>query len=194
MIDVSCLPFRDELIARSCKTDATASTRPAEASNDGSRSRGHSDFLRHFGSFGCRQICVRRTEPKPRTPEDVGHFVLETLATWRAEGLDAERLYKVATIAIHFDPYKLPGIICMPACCRPWGRWNPPARQGRVAPHGRTAPTGDVTCGSDWAPAGAGCPLPDDLDEDLKRTGLAPKEREELVVINGVGDHPDVGQ
>src|SRR5713101_9355580 len=67
-----------------------------------------SDFLRHFGSFGCRQICVRRTEPKPRTPEDVGHFVLETLATWRAQGLDAERLYKVATIAIQFDAYKLP--------------------------------------------------------------------------------------
>ena len=40
-----------------------------------------SDFLRHFGSFGCRQICVRRTEPKPRTPEGVGTFVLEALAT-----------------------------------------------------------------------------------------------------------------
>ena len=52
-----------------------------------------SDFLRHFGSFGCRQLCVRRTKPKPRTPEDVGRFVLETLATWRAEGLDVERLY-----------------------------------------------------------------------------------------------------
>jgi hypothetical protein len=65
-----------------------------------------SDFLRHFGSFGCRQICVRRAEPNPRTPEDVGRVVLESLAAWRAEGLDAERLYKVATIAIHFDPYK----------------------------------------------------------------------------------------
>jgi hypothetical protein len=93
-----------------------------------------SDFLQHFGSLGCRQICVRRTEPKARTPEDVGHFVLETLATWRAEGLDAERVYKVATIAIQFDAYKLPGTMCMPACCRPWGRWTPPARQGRVAP------------------------------------------------------------
>jgi hypothetical protein len=34
-----------------------------------------SDFLRHFGSFGCRQIRVRRTEPKPRTPDDVGPAV-----------------------------------------------------------------------------------------------------------------------
>ena len=92
-----------------------------------------SAFLRHFGSFGCRQISVRRAEPKPRTPEDVGRVVPESLAAWRAEGLDAERLYKVATIAIHFDPYKLPGIICMPACCRPWGRWNPHARPGRAA-------------------------------------------------------------
>jgi hypothetical protein len=92
-----------------------------------------SDFLRHFGSFGCRQICVRRAEPKPRTLEDVGRFVLEILAAWRAEGLDAERLYKIATIAIQFDAYKLPGTMCMPACCRPWGRWTPPARQGRVA-------------------------------------------------------------
>jgi len=91
-----------------------------------------SDFLRHFGSFGCRQICVRRTEPKPRTPEDVGHFVLETLATWRAEGLDAERLYKVATITIHFDAYKLPGAICMRAAGRGAG-WNPHARQGLAA-------------------------------------------------------------
>src|ERR1700736_393931 len=73
-----------------------------------------SDFLRHFGSFGCRQISVRRTEPKPRTPEDVGRVVLASLAAWRAEGLDAERLYKVATIAIHFDAYKLPWSMCMP--------------------------------------------------------------------------------
>ena len=93
-----------------------------------------SHFLRHFGSFGCRQICVRRTEPKPRTPEDVGRFVLETLASWRAEGLDAQRLYKVATIAIHFDPYKLPGPICMPACCRPWGEMEPACPPGPGRP------------------------------------------------------------
>ncbi len=93
-----------------------------------------SDFLRHFGSFGCRQICVRRTEPKPRTPEDVGHFVLETLATGRAEGLDAERLYKVATIAIQFDAYKLPGTMCMPACCRPWGTVEPACPPGPGRP------------------------------------------------------------
>ena len=72
-------------------------------------------FLRHFGNFGCRQISVRRAEPKPRTPEDVGRVVLASLAAWRAEGLDAERLYKVATIAIHFDAFKLPWSMCMPA-------------------------------------------------------------------------------
>ena len=117
------------------QADATApaTTRPAEALND-REVEAISDFLRHFGSFGCRQICVRRTEPKPRTPEDVGHFVLETLATWRAEGLDAERLYKVATIAIHFDPYKLPGTICMPACCRPWGEVEPACPPGPGRP------------------------------------------------------------
>src|SRR5258706_3819688 len=102
-----------------------------------------SDFLRHFGSFGCRQICVRRTEPKARTSEDVGHFVLETLATWRAEGLDAERLYKVATIAIQFDAYKLPGTMCMPACCRPWGAVEPTCPPGPGSPlDGRAASTG----------------------------------------------------
>src|SRR5258706_5932048 len=87
-----------------------------------------SHFLRHFGSFGCRQISVRRTEAKPRTPEDVGRFVLEILAGWRAEGLDAERLYKVATR--------------MPA------RAGPPA-------DGRAAPTGAAPRGSDRVPAGA---------------------------------------
>ena len=119
-----------------------------------------SHFLRHFGSFGCRQISVRRTEPKPRTPEDVGRFVLEILAAWRAEGLDAERLYKVATIAIHFEAYKLPGPICMPACCRSWGgRTRMPARAGPPA-DGRAAPAGAAPRGPDWAPAGAGRPAP----------------------------------
>jgi hypothetical protein len=134
-----------------------------------------SHFLRHFGSFSCRQICVRRTEPQPRTVEDVGTFVLETLATWRAEGLDAERLYKVATIAIHFEAFNLPWSMCMPACCRPWGELNPACPPGPGRPltgaqlHQaliRAVPIGPQ-------PA-ADAPLPDDLDEDLKRTGLAP--------------------
>jgi hypothetical protein len=93
-----------------------------------------SHFLRHFGNFGCRQISGRRTEPQPRTSEDVGTFVLETFATWRAEGLDAERLYQVATIAIHFDPYKLPWALCMPACCRPWGELDPACPPGPGRP------------------------------------------------------------
>jgi hypothetical protein len=42
-----------------------------------------SGFLRHFASFGCRQISGRRTELKPSPPEDVGRVVLETLDAWR---------------------------------------------------------------------------------------------------------------
>jgi hypothetical protein len=134
-----------------------------------------SDFLRHFGSFGCRQICVRRTEPKPRTAEEVGSFVLETLATWRAEGLDAERLYRVATIAIHFEAYKLPATICMPACCRPWGALGPACPPGPGRPltgaQLQQALLRGVPIGPPPAPD---APLPDDLDEHLKRAGLLP--------------------
>ncbi len=134
-----------------------------------------SHFLRHFGNFSCRQISGRRTEPTPRTPEEVGRVVLETVAAWRAEGLDAARLYNVATIAIHFEAYKLPGPICMPACCRPWGELAPacPPGPGRLVTVAqlhqalmRAVPIGP-------RPA-ADAPLPDDLDEDLKSTGLAP--------------------
>jgi hypothetical protein len=105
----------------------------------------------------------------------VAHFVLETLAAWRAEGLDAQRLYKVATIAIHFDPYKLPGAICMPACCRPWGEMEPACPPGPGRPltgaQLQQALLRAVPIGPAPAPD---APLPDDLDEDLKRTGLAP--------------------
>src|SRR5260370_8580670 len=59
-----------------------------------------SDFLRHFGRFGCRQICVLRAEPKPRTPEDVGRFVLASLAACRPEGLGAARSTHVPPTAI----------------------------------------------------------------------------------------------
>ncbi len=91
-----------------------------------------SDFLQHFGSFGCRQICVRRSAPRPRTPEEVGAVVLETLARWRAEGLDAERLYQVATIAVHFDAYKLQGSVC-PRAAGSGAHWHPPVRPVRAA-------------------------------------------------------------
>jgi hypothetical protein len=134
-----------------------------------------SHFLRHFGTFGCRQISVRRAEPKPRPPEDVGRFVLEIPATWRAEGLDAELLYNVATIAIHFEASKLPGPICMPACCRPWGEVEAACPPGPGRPltgaQLQQALLRAVPIGS---PQGFDAPLPDDLDEDVRRTGLAP--------------------
>ncbi len=92
-----------------------------------------SDFLQHFGVFKCRQTSVRRADPKPRSEEELGRLVLATLARWRAEGLDAERLYKLATIIVHFDaPTSCPG----PAACRRaagrGARWRRPARPGRV--------------------------------------------------------------
>jgi len=134
-----------------------------------------SDFLRHFGSFGCRQICVRRSEPKPRTPEDVGRVVLESLAAWRAEGLDAELLYKVATIAIHFDAFKLPWSMCMPACCWPWGALEPACPPGPGRPlTGAQLQQALLRAVPIGPPAAPDAPFPDDLDEDLKRTGLAP--------------------
>jgi hypothetical protein len=133
------------------------------------------DFLRHFGSFGCRQICVRRTEPKPRAPEAVAAFVLETLATWRAEGLDAERLYKVATIAIHFDGCNLPESMCMPACSRRWGALEPACPPGPGRPlTGAQLQQALLRAVPIGPPVAPDAPLPDDLDEDLKRAGLLP--------------------
>jgi hypothetical protein len=106
----------------------------------------------------------------------VGHFVLETLATWRPEELDAERLYTVATIAIHFDAYKLPGTICMPACCRPWGAVDPACPPGPGRPlTGAQLQQALLRAVPIGPPPAPDAPLPDDLDEDLKRTGLAPE-------------------
>ncbi len=138
-----------------------------------------SDFLQHFGVFKCRQISVRRADPKPRSEEELGRLVLATLVRWRAEGLDAERLYKVATIVLHFDAYRLPWTMCMPACCRPWGEVAPTCPPGPGRPltgaqlqHAllRAIPIGP--------PSAPDAPLPDDLDEDLRRADLWPKGRE----------------
>ena len=136
-----------------------------------------SDFLQHFGVFQCRGISVRRSAPKPRTEEELGRLVLDTLVRWRAEGLDAERLYKIATIVLHFDACSLPGGMCMPACCRPWGELAatcPPRPGGpRTGAQLQNALLRAIPIGPASAPD---APLPDDLDEDLKRTGLLPWE------------------
>src|SRR5258708_21218831 len=176
MIAVSCLPFRDELIARSCnRTQPRRSDQRRLAMTD-REVEAISDFLPHFGSFGCRQICVRRTEPKPRTPEDVGRFVLEILAAWRAEGLDAERLYKIATIAIHFEASKLPRPICMPACCRPWGALEHPCPPVPGRPlTGAQLQQALLRAVPIVPPAAPDAPFPDDLEQALKRTGLPPQ-------------------
>jgi len=81
----------------------------------------------------------------------------------------------VATIAIQFEAYKLPWELCMPACCRPWGELVPACPPGPGHPLTRAqlqqAMLRAVPIGP---PPGPDAPLPDDLDEDLKRTDLSP--------------------
>ena len=136
MIDVSCLPIRDErsVRAHTSRRNRGRDDQPKEVAMTDREVEAVSDFLRHFGSFGCRQICIRRAEPKPRTPLDLGHFGLETLATWRAQGLDSARLYKVATIAIHFDASNCPESSVCPRAAGRGARWNPRGRLVRAAP------------------------------------------------------------
>jgi hypothetical protein len=134
-----------------------------------------SDFLRHFGSFGCRQICVRRTEPKPRTPEDVGRFVRRAWPPGGRKGLMPSGCTKSPRSRFTSRPTKLPGPICMPACCRPWDEVEPACPPGPGRPltgaQLQQALLRAVPIGS---PQGLDAPLPDDLDEDVRRTGLAP--------------------
>ncbi len=103
--------------------------------------------------------------------------MLDTVARWRAEGLDAERLYQVATIAVQFDAYKLPWDLCLPACCRPWGDLAAvcPAGPGRplTGAQLQQALLRAVPIGPPPAPD---APLPDDLDEDLKSARLFPRQ------------------
>ena len=137
-----------------------------------------SDFLQLFGVFQCRGISVRRSAPKPRTEEELGRLVLDTLARWRAEGLDAERLYKVATIVLHFDVCSLPGGMCMPACCRPWGELAASCPPGPGRPRTGAQLQNALLRAIPIGPAPApDAPLPDNLDEDLRRTDLLPWER-----------------
>jgi len=92
-----------------------------------------SDFLRHFGRFGCRQISVRRAEPKPRTPEDVGRFVLASLAACGWKGLMPSGCTKSPRSRFTSRPTSCPGPSACPRAAGRGGRWNPHARQGRAA-------------------------------------------------------------
>jgi hypothetical protein len=108
----------------------------------------------------------------------VGHFVLETLGAWQAEGLQQALLravpigpppasdaplpddldedlitysspsrYGDKPVRFHFDAYKLPGTICMPACCRPWGAVEPACPPGPGRP--LTGAQLQLGCGGD---------------------------------------------
>jgi hypothetical protein len=134
-----------------------------------------SHFLWHFGTFGCRQITAGGLS---LSYEPWRRWAASFWTPWRPGGRKASTpsgCIKVATIAIHFEAYNLPWTTCVPAWCRAWGELTPacppgPGRPVTVAQL-HQALMRAVQIGPRPAPD---APLPDDLDEDLKRTGLAP--------------------
>src|SRR5689334_20271190 len=136
MSDVSCWPCRSERSRAPERTNAIAATatEPMEGNHDRSRGRGHFGLPAALRALRlpadlCPTGRAQATNPGRRGPLRSGEP-----GRLRVEGLDAERLYKVATIAIHFEAYKLPGPICMPACCRPWGALEPACPPGPGRP------------------------------------------------------------
>src|SRR6266849_1769601 len=155
------------------QTDATATTRPAEASNDGSRSRGHFGLpaaLRELRLSAdlCATDRAQAKDPGgrgPLRPRDLGHLA-GSGARCRAivhSRHDRDSLRCLQAARNYLYACVLPAVAG--AGTRMLARAWPPL-------DGRAAPTGAAPRGSDWAPAPApDAPLPDDLDEDLKRTG-----------------------
>lgn len=86
-----------------------------------------------FGYLGCLQIAHRRATRaiSEMSEEQVAQKILDIREGWRREGLDVERIYKVAVLAHHYraDRWK-----CLPACCRPWGDIEPVMPPGPGAP------------------------------------------------------------
>src|SRR5207245_5315628 len=58
-----------------------------------------SGFLRHFASFGCRQISGRRTELKPSPRKTWAASSLETLDAWRVSTVSPALLDPLAAAA-----------------------------------------------------------------------------------------------
>ena len=54
--------------------------------------------------------------------DEMAQTVLDVREAWRREGLDVERLYKVAVLAHH---YRADQSACLPGCCGPWGEIEP---------------------------------------------------------------------
>ena len=81
-----------------------------------------SKFLLKFGYLGCHQIIQCRRTVKKLSRDQIGQAVLDFREAWKREGLDVERLYKVAVLAHQYcaDQYE-----CLPGCCGPWGEIEP---------------------------------------------------------------------
>jgi hypothetical protein len=58
-----------------------------------------SQFLLRFGHLGCYQITVCRRNVEELSKDQIGQAVLDIREAWKREGLDVERLYKVAVLA-----------------------------------------------------------------------------------------------
>jgi hypothetical protein len=75
-----------------------------------------SQFLLKFGHLGCHHITICRPtkEVKQLSRDQIGQAVLDIREAWKREGLDVERLYKVAVLAHQYcaDQYAcLPGVL-----------------------------------------------------------------------------------
>ena len=83
-----------------------------------------SQFLLKFGHLGCPQVIVCRPtrEVKKLSRDQIGQAVLDIRKAWKREGLDVERLYKVAVLP---RQYRTDQSACLPGCCGPWGEIHP---------------------------------------------------------------------
>src|SRR6266404_8322297 len=81
-----------------------------------------SQFLLRFGHLGCYQITVCRRNVEELSRDQIGQAVLDIREAWKREGLDVERLYKVAVLA---HQYRADQSACLAGCCGPWGEIEP---------------------------------------------------------------------
>ena len=81
-----------------------------------------SQFLRTFGHLGCYQITACRRNVAELSKGQIAQAVLDIREAWKREGLDVERLYKVAVLA---HQYRADQSACLPGCCGRWGEIDP---------------------------------------------------------------------
>ena len=81
-----------------------------------------SQVLRTFGHLGCYQITACRRNVAELSKGQMAQAVLDIREAWKREGLDVERLYKVAVLA---HQYHADQSACLPGCCGPWGEIEP---------------------------------------------------------------------